>query len=315
MGYKFLVSDGLAEEGLALLRANGEVTANPKISLEELMITIPDYDVLIVRSRTKVTEALIEAGKRLKVIGRAGVGVDNINVEAAISRGIIVLNSPLAATTAVAEHTLALMLAVARKIPAADTSLKLGKWHKSQFMGIELAGKTLGLLGLGRIGESVAQLAAAFGMTVLAYDPYLTEDQIIQRNALPSTLESVLRQSDFISLHMPLTPETSGMLGTNQFSLMKRGVRLVCTARGGVIVETALWEALDNGTVAGAALDVFAIEPPPPNGIASHPLVIATPHISAQTVEAQLRAGVGIAEEVLTVLEGKEPRWRVTSVD
>ena len=225
------------------------------------------------------------------------------------------VNSPLAATIAVAEHTLALMLALARKIPAADTSLKQGKWDKSQFMGIELTGKTLGLLGLGQIGESVAQHAAAFGMTVLAYDPYLTEDQIKQRKALPSTLESLLRQSDFISLHMPLTSETSGMLGTKQFSLMKRGVRLVCTARGGVIDEDALWEALENGTVSGAALDVFATEPPPPNGIASHPQVIATPHISAQTLEAQLWAGVGIAEEVLAALQGKELRWRVTFID
>ena len=313
--FKILISDGLSEEGLALLKMVGEVISNPKITAEELAAILPTYDALIVRSRTKVSEAVLEAGKRLKVVGRAGVGVDNIDVAAAQRRGITVVNSPLAATTAVAEHTLGLMLALARGTAAADASMKAERWEKSSFMGSELAGKTLGLLGIGRIGAEVARLALAFGMAVIAYDPYLSAEQIRQRQAEPAQFDEVLGRSDMISLHLPLTLETGGLIGAQQISKMKPGARLVCTARGGVIDEDALRVALDSGALAGAALDVFAAEPVQPGSIASHQKVIATPHIGAQTKEAQARAAVAIAEEVASVLQGKQPRWVVKDAD
>ncbi len=309
---KILVTDGLAEAGLALLQNVGEVINNPKITAAELLEVLPDYQALIVRSRTKVTAQVVEAGRQLKVIGRAGVGVDNIDVKAAVGRGITVVNSPLAATTAVAEHTLALMLAMARLVPAADASMKQQKWEKSAFMGSELNGKTLGLVGIGRIGGQVAVLAQALGMSVIALDPYVSEADMRSRGVTPATFQQVLTGADYLSLHLPLTSTTRGMIGQAEFALMKKGARLVCTARGGVVDEDALRAALDSGDLAGAALDVFSSEPPKPGSIAEHPKVIATPHVGAQTKEAQKRAGVGIAEEVVAVLQGKEPRWRVT---
>jgi D-3-phosphoglycerate dehydrogenase len=313
MPYKILVSDGLSQAGLDLLSAAGEVTNTDKITADELQAALPAFHALVVRSRTKVTAKVIEAGTHLKVIGRAGVGVDNIDVAAAVARGITVVNSPLAASVSVAEHTLGLMLALARHIAAADASMKQGKWDKSAFMGSELKGKTLGLLGIGRIGAEVAARALAFGMTVMAYDPYLTPEQIQQRQAAPAGFDAVLSSSDYISLHLPLTAATRGLLGAPQFAAMKKGARLICTARGGVIDEEALCAALDAGQLAGAALDVFASEPPPPQSIALHPLVIATPHIGVQTQEGQALAGKMIAEEVSAVLAGREPRFRVTS--
>jgi D-3-phosphoglycerate dehydrogenase len=254
---------------------------------------------------------VIDAAAGLKVIGRAGVGVDNIDVAAAVARGMIVVNSPLAASVAVAEHTLGLMLALARMIPAADAALKQNRWEKSAFMGSELSGKTLGLLGIGRIGALVAERALAFGMQVLAYDPYLSDDQVRRRRAEPGSFDYVLARSDYISLHLPLTTETHSLIGAEQIVRMKKGARLICAARGGVIDETALVAALDAGALAGAALDVFAQEPPEANGIAAHPKIIATPHVGAQTVEAQLRAGVSVAEEVLAALQGRALRWQV----
>jgi D-3-phosphoglycerate dehydrogenase len=315
MAHKILVSDGLAEDGLALLRTTGEVTFKPKITAEELLAALPGYHALVVRSRTRVTAQVIEAGTDLRVIGRAGVGVDNIDVAAAVARGVTVVNSPLAASVSVAEHTLGLMLALARHVPAAAASLKQGKWEKGAFLGTELSGKTLGLLGIGRIGALVANRAVAFGMSVLAYDPYLNEARIRERNAEPATFDDVLARADYLTLHLPLTPETRGLLGPKQFARMKPGARLICAARGGVIDEDALRQALDSGHLAGAALDVFAAEPPPPGSIAAHPKVVATPHIGAQTVEAQARAGLAIAEEVVAVLQGRAPRWKVTASD
>jgi D-3-phosphoglycerate dehydrogenase / 2-oxoglutarate reductase len=312
---RILIADGLSPAGVTLLEKLGEVTVSPKITPDELKAVLPDYQALVVRSRTKVTRAVIEAGQSLQVIGRAGVGVDNIDVAAAIAAGVVVVNSPMAASVSVAEHTLGLLLALARQIPAADASLKQGKWEKSAFMGTELAGKTLGLLGLGRIGALVANRAAVFGMTVVAYDPYLTETQIAERNAQPATFEGVFQAADYLSLHLPLTADTRGLVSTNQLALLKKGARVVCAARGGVLDEEALRDALDSGQVAGAALDVFESEPPPPGSLAQHPRVIATPHVGAQTAEAQTRAGLAIAEEVSAVLQGKEPRWRVLAND
>jgi D-3-phosphoglycerate dehydrogenase len=300
---------------VAVLEKVGEVNLNPKITADELKAVLPAYQALVVRSRTKVNKGVVAAGSALKVIGRAGVGVDNIDVAAALAAGIVVVNSPLAASVSVAEHTLALMLALARHVPAADASLKQGLWEKSAFMGAELHGKTLGLLGLGRIGALVANRAAAFGMAVLAFDPYLTDTQIAERNAQPASFDAVLRGADYLSLHLPLTAETRGLISTAQLGMMKPGSRVICAARGGVLDEAALRAALDAGHLAGAALDVFAQEPPPPGSLAQHPRVIATPHIGAQTTEGQTRAGLAIAEEVSAVLQGKTPRWPVTAND
>jgi D-3-phosphoglycerate dehydrogenase len=311
MTLKILVSDGLSEAGLQLLRSAGEVTANPKITPEELIAALPDYDALVVRSRTKVNAKVIAAGTKLKVIGRAGVGVDNIDVAAAVAKGITVVNSPLAASVAVAELTIGLMLALARGIAAADASLKQGKWEKSAFMGVELDGKTLGLLGLGRIGTETAKRAAALGMKVMAYDPALQPAQIKERHAEPAAFDEVLAKADYVSMHLPLTANTKNMLGAEQFAKMKKGARLVCAARGGVVDEEALKAALDSGQLAGAALDVFAAEPPPAGSIATHAKVVATPHVGAQSHEAQTRAGIAIAEEVVAALEGKPLRWQV----
>jgi D-3-phosphoglycerate dehydrogenase len=313
--YKILISDGLSEAGINLLRTAGEVVVNPKISPAELLAALPEYHALVVRSRTKVTAQVIAAGAQLKVIGRAGVGVDNIDVAAAVAKGITVVNSPLAASVAVAEHTFGMMLALARSIPSADSTLKQGRWEKSALVGSELSGKTLGLLGIGRIGAEVSHRAHAFGMPVLAHDPYLTPEQIRERSAEPVSFDDILSRSDYLSLHLPLTAETRGLIGPAQFERMKTGARLLCLARGGVVDEDALRAALDSGKLAGAALDVFAVEPVEPGGIATHPKVIATPHIGAQTREAQTRAGLAIAEEVLAVLQDRPPRWKVLTND
>lgn len=237
MAHKILVSDGLSEDGIALLKTGGEVVVNSKITADELLAALPEYHALVVRSRTKVNAKVIAAGTNLKVIGRAGVGVDNIDVAAAVAGGVTVVNSPLAASVSVAEHTFALMLSLARLVAAADSSMKQNKWEKSAFMGVELNGKTLGLIGIGRIGAETAKRGAAFGMKVIAYDPYLKPDQIKQRGADAATLDDVLAKSDYVSMHLPLTSETKGMLGAAQFAKMKKGARLICAARGGVIDE------------------------------------------------------------------------------
>mgnify|MGYP001179609868 CR=1 FL=1 len=315
MSHKILISDGLSQAGIDLLKAAGDVTVDPKIAPNALLAALPEFDALIVRSRTKVTTQVIAAGRKLKVIGRAGVGVDNIDVAAALTAGVTVVNSPLAATIAVAELTLGLMLDLARRTPAADAAMKRGKWEKSAFMGDELSGKTLGLIGFGRIGAEVARRARAFDMTIVAHDPYLSDGQIRDRGAEPASLEALLQWSDFVSMHLPLTEGTRNLFDAQRLGLMKKGARLLCLARGGVIDETALAAALDSAHLAGAALDVFAIEPPAAGSIAEHPKVIATPHIGAQTREGQDRAGLAIAEEVLAVLQGREPHFKVLAND
>jgi D-3-phosphoglycerate dehydrogenase / 2-oxoglutarate reductase len=309
--YKILITDGLKEQGQDLLRAAAQVDDRSGISSEELLNIIDGYDALIVRSRTKVTAAMIGAGSRLKVIGRAGVGVDNIDLEAARSRDIIVLNTPTSTSIAVAELTLALMLSLARSIPRADAAMKSGEWIKKSLPGVELFRKTLGILGMGNIGKEVAQRAAAFGMSVIAYDPLISDFEIRQRGAEPVPLPDLYSRSDFISIHVPLTPETRGMIGKQVIQEMKKGVRLICDARGGVIDEEALLEALESGQVAGAALDVFSKEPPGKTELVAHPNLIATPHIGAQTEEAQIRAAEDIAAEMLAAINGDPLRWRV----
>ncbi len=309
--YKILITDGLDEKVQSILRDSAIVDDKSGISADNLLKAIPEYDALIVRGRTKVAASVIEAGSRLKVIGRAGVGVDNIDLEAAKAHNIAVVNAPVSTSLAVAELTFGLLLALAREIPRADSGMKQGKWLKKELEGVELNDKTLGLIGFGRIGVEVGKRAAAFGMNVIAYDPLISEDEIKKRGAEPASLQDLYAWSDFISLHMPLTVDTRDMVGQQAFSQMKDGVRIVCAARGGIINEDALLEALSSGKVAGAALDVFGSEPPGLTETVSHPRVIATPHIGAQTAEAQSRASEDIAHEVLAALRGESLRWRV----
>ena len=309
--WKILLTDGLEDNGKEILRASAEVVDQSGISAEDLLKVVGEYDALIVRGRTKVTNAVFEAGKKLKVVGRAGVGVDNIDLEAAKAHHVTVVNSPLATTVAVAELTLSLMLSLVREIPRADASMKSGKWLKKEFEGRELYGKTLGVLGFGRIGSAVAARAKAFEMKILAYDPVVPAEDIRARGGEPVSLDDLLKQSDMITMHMPLTSESRHLLNREAFSKMKDGVYIVCAARGGVIDEDALLEALNSGKVAGAALDVFATEPPGETELVAHPHVIDTPHVGAQTVEAQTRAAHDIAEEVLNALAGKPLRWKV----
>jgi D-3-phosphoglycerate dehydrogenase len=309
--WKILLTDGLEENGKAILRSKAEVVDQSGISAEDLLNVVGDYDALIVRGRTKVTAAVFDAGKKLKVVGRAGVGVDNIDLAAAKAHGVTVVNSPLATTVAVAELTLSLMLSMVREIPRADASMKAGKWLKKEFEGRELYGKTLGVIGFGRIGSAVAARAKAFEMKILAYDPLIPAEEIARRGGEPVSFDDLLAQSDVITMHMPLTPDSRNLLNAEAFSKMKEGVFIVCAARGGVIDEQALLEALNNGKVAGAALDVYSTEPPGQTELVAHPRVIDTPHVGAQTVEAQARAANDIAEEVLNALEGKPLRWKV----
>lgn len=309
--WKILVTDGLEENGLAFLRVSAQVDDREGITPEELRDAIGDFDALIVRSRTMVTADVFAAGRKLKVVGRAGVGVDNIDLAAANQHGVHVVNTPRATTQAVAEHCLALILAMARAIPAADTAMKSGLWVKNNLMGSEVNGKTLGVIGMGNIGSTVTHMASALGMNVLGYDPLIPAEEIRKRGAKPASIHDLYSQSDFITLHVPLSAETRGMINGQTLAAMKRGVRLVCAARGGIIDETALLGALESGQVAGAALDVFAKEPPGISALVTHPRVIATPHIGAQTVEAQARAARDIAEEVLAALNGKVLRWKV----
>ena len=311
MTWKILLTDGLEENGQAIMSAVAQVDNRPGITPEELLSIIGDYDALVVRGRTKVTPAVFESGKRLKVVGRAGVGVDNIDLNAAKANKVTVVNSPIATTLAVAELALGLMLAVMREIPRSDSSMKANKWLKKEFEGNELYKKTLGVIGFGRIGAAVAIRAAAFGMKVIAYDPLIKPEDIQARGGIPVSMDELLAQSDVITMHIPLTADSRGMLSTEAFEKMKNGVRIICAARGGVIDEAALLAALNSGKVAAAGLDVFSTEPPGLTDLVAHPRVVCTPHIGAQTVEAQSRAAEDIGTEILAALRGEPLRWKV----
>ena len=309
--WKIIVTDGLEGRGLEILSKAAQVDERTCISHEELIKVISDYDALIVRGQTRVNDEVFSAASNLKVVGRAGVGVDNIDLAAANLNNVTVVNSPSASTQAVAEHVLALLFSLARSIPAADGTMKSGLWHKKQFVGVEIKDKILGVIGVGNIGGSLAQMSKSLGMLVIGYDPLIPDAEIEHRGAKPVNIQELFVHSDFISVHVPLNPETRGMIDGGSFGTMKRGVRLICTARGGIVDETALLAALESGQVAGAALDVFAKEPPGMSALVSHPKVIATPHIGAQTTEAQARAAVDIATEVLAALEGDPLRWKI----
>ncbi len=311
---KVLVTEKLAERGIELLREEFEVDVLLGLSHEELLERIGDYDGLIVRSATKVTAEVIERADNLKAIGRAGIGVDNIDVEAATKRGILVANAPASNTVAAAEHTLALMLAAARRIPAADSSLRNGEWNRSAFKGVEVAEKTLGLVGLGHVGTIVARGAVGMGMRVLAYDPYVSEERMRSMNVERAQgLDEIFEASDFISLHVPRTPQTAGMVDAGALEKMKPSAYLINVARGGIVDETALYNALKEGAIAGAALDVFEEEPTTDSPLFALPNVVVTPHLGASTAEAQDRAGVTAAEQVATALRGAVPMHAINA--
>lgn len=301
---RVLVTDSLQTVGVEALRKHGlDVDVAGTLSEADLVARIGEYAGLIVRSATRVTRAVLQAGTRLEVVGRAGAGVDTIDVEAATERGVVVMNTPGGNTTAVAEHTMALLLALARRIPAADASLKAGRWEKSALQGVELFGKVFGLLGLGRIGGEVARRALGFRMQVIAYDPYLTREAAERLGVESVEMDELFARADFISIHTPLTGETRHLIGDAELARMKPGVRLINCARGGIIEEQALARAIEGGRVAGAALDVFEQEPPPKDHRLLHlPQVIVTPHLGAATDEAQTAVALAIADQVADAL-------------
>ena len=297
---KVLISDPIAKDGLEVLTKAGlNVVEKPGLTPEELVKTIPEFDAIIVRSATKVTKEVIDAGKNLKVIGRAGVGLDNVDKDAAKAKGVKVVNTPAATSISVAELALGMMLGAARMIPQATASTKAGKWEKKKFHGFELYGKTLGIIGIGRIGMELAKRAIAMGMEVVAYDPYVKECEF----AKLVDLDTLLGKSDYISLHIPKTNETANILNNAAFGKMKKGVVIINCARGGVVDEDALYDAIVGGKVRVAAFDVFGVEPAKEHKLFTLEQVIATPHIGAQTEEGQSRAGVQIAELVRDALK------------
>lgn len=297
---RVLVCDEMGGEGVALLREAGlKVDVKPTITREELKAAVKDYEAVVVRSRTKITEEIINAAPKLKMIARVGVGLDNIALKAAEAMGVKVLHAPEAVSDSTAEHTLTLILAQARKIPAADASMKRGEWAKTGLMGRQLKGKTLGVVGFGRVGSRVGRVARALGMRVLAYDVVLNEALLREVGAEAVALEELLRSSDVVTLHVTLTPETRHLIGRRELGLMKRGAVLVNAARGGLIDEGALLDALKNGQLGGAALDVYEEEPPTRQELQKLPNIVSTPHIGAQTEEAQREAGLVVARKII----------------
>ncbi|MCX7927746.1 MAG: phosphoglycerate dehydrogenase [Candidatus Omnitrophica bacterium] len=309
--FKILVSDSLSDEGLNILKEKSQFQVDVKTGLkpEQLKEIIVEYDALLVRSATRVTREIIEAAKNLKVIGRAGVGLDNVDLEAATERGIVVMNAPAGNTISTCEHTMSLLLALARNIPQAHVSTKKGEWKRSKFMGVELYNKTLGIIGLGRIGREVARRAISFGMKIKGYDPYLPRETAEQYGIEVVGLEELLKSSDFVTVHVPLTEETQYMISEKELSLMKKGARIINCARGGIIDEKALIKSLISGHLAGAALDVFEIEPPSAdNELFKLENVIVTCHLGASTEEAQVNVAIEIAECVGDFLLGRGVR-------
>ncbi|MFA5362292.1 MAG: phosphoglycerate dehydrogenase [Candidatus Omnitrophota bacterium] len=305
---KILVSDPLSDEGLKILKTVSDFQVDVRTDLkpDDLKTAIAEYDALIVRSATKVTKEVIAAAKKLRVVGRAGVGLDNVDLEAATQKGIIVMNTPAGNTISTAEHTMSMILSLSRNIPQANASMKKGEWKRSKFMGVELYGKTLGIVGLGRIGKEVAKHAFSFGMRVLAFDPFLSREVAESLGIEVVEVPELLENADYITVHTPLTEETRHFISTKEFARMKKGVRVVNCARGGIIDEAALVEAVKEGKVAGAAIDVFEKEPPDPaNELIKMDNVILTPHLGASTEEAQVNVAIEVAEIVRDALLGR----------
>ncbi len=306
---KIFISDPLAKKGVDILRKNKNFSIHEEFGLTEMQLVkkIKGYDAIIIRSTTTLTKKVIDASDKLKVIGRAGVGVDNVNMSAASKKGIVVVNAPTSNTISTAEHAFALMMALSRNIPRADQSLKSGLWNRKGFIGVELYRKTLGIVGLGRIGETFAKRAQSFEMEILAYDPFLTEEKAKSINVVKTSLKTLLKKSDFITIHTPLTNETRNLIDADAFKLMKKNVRIVNAARGGIVDEKALAKYIRSGKVKGAAIDVYAskMKPPMDSPIILMNEVITTPHLGSATSEAQLNVAVDIAECVSDVLQNK----------
>ncbi|MBM3939314.1 MAG: phosphoglycerate dehydrogenase [SAR202 cluster bacterium] len=310
---RILVADPVDNAGVQRLKAAGhQVDVKHGLKPHELEAIIGDYEALAVRSETKVTAAVLAKARKMQVVGRAGVGVDNIDLEAATQHGVAVVNAPTGNTVAAAEHALAMMMALSRYIPQADASMRRGEWNRRAFMGVEMRNKTLGVIGLGKVGSEVARRAKAFPMRILAYDPYVPQDFARSMGVETVDMDTLLAQSDYITIHTPLTAATKHLIGAEQFEKLKPGVRIVNAARGGLVDETLLDAALKSGKVAGAALDVFSQEPPPQNmPLLANPKCILTPHLGASTEEAQVEVAVEVAEQMLAILNGQPARYTV----
>ena len=309
--WRILLSDGLGKAGKEILSAKAEVRDRKGITAEELLSEIGDYQAVIVRGRTKITKQVLEQAKELKVIGRAGVGVDNIDLKAAGEKNIIVVNAPVATTTSVAELTMGLIFSLARQIPRADAHMKIGEWIKKQLVGVELKNKKLGIIGYGHIGASVGKLAASVGMKINAYDAFLKPESTVVEGGQLLPFDEVIKNSDFITIHTPLTDETRNLINDDVISKMKDGVFIINAARGGVIDEIALLKGINIGKVGGAALDVYLKEPPANQELINNPKIIATPHIAGQTADGQAQVSIDIATEVLAALGGEILNWKV----
>ena len=310
---KVLIAEPVSEEGIDILRRHAEVDVKPELKPEELISVIGDYEALVVRSQTKVTAQVIAAGKKLQVIGRAGVGVDNVDVEEATRRGIVVVNAPTGNTISAAEHTIALILALARHIPQANAMLKSGVWKRSAFMGTEVRNKTLGIIGLGNVGSAVARRAQGLEMKLIAHDPFISADHARNLQVELVTLKQLLKEADFITLHTPLTSQTKKLIGAKELALVKPTVRIINCARGGLIDEEALAKAVKEGRVAGAAIDVFSTEPTTESILFDSNNIIVTPHLGASTAEAQVMAARDVAEQIIEVFEGRPARYSVNA--
>ena len=299
MAPRVLISDALSPAAVAIFKERGvEVDVKPGLDKDELAAIIGDYDGLAIRSATKVTAKLLESASRLKVVGRAGIGVDNVDIPAATARGVIVMNTPFGNSITTAEHAIAMMFAVAREIPAADASTQAGKWEKNRFMGVEITGKTLGIIGCGNIGSIVADRAIGLKMRVVAFDPFLSPERALDLGVEKVELDDLLARADFITLHVPMTAQTKNVLSAENLARTKKGVRIVNCARGGLVDEAALRALLDSGHVAGAAFDVFSVEPAKENPLFGHPNVVCTPHLGASTTEAQENVALQVAEQM-----------------
>ncbi|MBE9470317.1 MAG: phosphoglycerate dehydrogenase [Chloroflexi bacterium] len=310
---KVLIADRIDKEGIEFLRQHVDVTVEPGLNPEDLKAKIGDYDALVVRSQTKVRAEIIERGEKLKVIGRAGVGTDNIDVDAATRKGIVVVNAPTANTVSAAEHTIALMLALARNVPEANNQLKSGKWQREKLIGVELRNKTLGIIGLGNVGSEVAKRAQAFEMHVIAHDPFVSTDFARNIKVDLAPLDEVLAEADFLSLHVPLTTTTTQLIGAEELAKVKPTARIINCARGGLVDEKEVVKAIEEGRLAGAAFDVFEREPLTKSSLFKNERIIITPHLGASTTEAQAQAAQDIAEQVLTVLKGQFSRYAVNA--
>ncbi len=310
---KVLVADPLGQGGIAILSQYAQVDVKTKLKPEEIISVIGDYEALIVRSQTKVTADIIEAGKKLQVIGRAGVGVDNIDIPTATRRGIIVVNAPTGNTVSAAEHTIALMLSLARHIPQANVLLKSGVWRRSDLMGTEVKGKTLGTIGLGNVASEVARRARGLEMKLIGHDPFISSERAQNLQVELVSLEKLLKESDFISLHVPMTPQTRRLIGTRELAMVKPTVCIINTARGGLINEEALLKAIKENRVAGAAIDVFVTEPMTKSSLFSSDKIIVTPHLGASTTEAQAMAATDVARQVIDVFKGLPARYAVNA--